>query len=422
MNLRWAQAVLCLGAVGGIVLATSLGTRVVPAEQSAAAVADAAEVVVGAELRAVGEALTAAGPEEPANALLARLAGTGDVSGVTVLVDGVVVSSAGSAPPTVDVVGDGLQVVAVGSSWWRVAMRLGDRHVIADLGLDRLEEVLEPIRRSATVELRTSRSASLLGGSDGSGGVAADRAVGTSGLRIRVAVEGSSYATSPLMVVIAGVAAAAAVVIAVVGGRDRRRTHAVVRGQQAEIADLSRRFDVLAHTDPLTGTGNEVRFLEDLRGFFSRHERYGRTYAVAVFEIDHLDAYVATYGSARADEVRMAVGRTLLGQARTGDAVFRLRDDRFAVVLPEQTAELAGVAAERCRRAVGDLRLEHLRNPGSGLVTVTVGVAAAEAGDQAPVAPFERACQALGRAVLDGRACTRVAARALSRDASLPRR
>lgn len=425
MKLRWAQGVLCLGAVGGIVLATSLGTRVVPAERSAGALADAAEAILADELRTVEAILSSSGAGEPADVLAARLGGDRTVSGLALLVDGAVVSSTGSALPPVTPPEHGLAVVAVGRSWWRLAQVLPDGRVaVADLGLERVEQVLGPIRRSAGLDLVAGGSTSSLATVESGAGVTAERGVGATGLRVRASVAGSTYATSPLMVVIAGVAAAAAVVIAVVGGLDRRRANAVVRDQQAEIADLARRFDVLAHTDPLTGAGNEVRFLQELRGFFSRHERYDRPYAVAVLEIDHLDAYVATYGAARADDVRVAVARTLLAQARTGDAVFRLRDDRFAVVLPEQTPDLAGIAAERCRQAVATLRLEHLRNPASGIVTLTAGVAAAEPGDQAPVAPFERATQALGRAVLDGRACTRVAAPSplLDRDPSLPRR
>jgi len=166
------------------------------------------------------------------------------------------------------------------------------------------------------------------------------------------------------------------------------------------VTALHRRLHDDARHDALTGLGNRLRLAEDLEALCGRVERYGHSYCVALFDIDDFKGYNDAAGHLAGDAALRAVAGALQQQIRTGDAVYRYGGEEFLVLLPEQSLESAGRAAERLHAAVGELRLPH---PSGGVVTVSAGVAGLGEHTTRPDHVFELADQALYRAKQNGR-------------------
>jgi diguanylate cyclase (GGDEF)-like protein len=166
------------------------------------------------------------------------------------------------------------------------------------------------------------------------------------------------------------------------------------------VTALHRRLHDDARHDWLTGLGNRLRLAEDLEVLCGRVDRYGHVYCVALFDIDDFKGYNDSAGHLAGDGVLRAVAQSLQRQVRSGDALYRYGGEEFLVLLPEQTIETAGLAADRLRAAVEALALPH---PAGGVVTVSAGVAGAAAKGCKPDELFQLADEALYRAKAGGR-------------------
>jgi two-component system chemotaxis response regulator CheY len=164
----------------------------------------------------------------------------------------------------------------------------------------------------------------------------------------------------------------------------------------------------LARVDALTGVANRLGLDEALESLWARADRYGHRYSVALCDIDWFKAYNDHFGHLAGDAALQAVAKALQRELRRGDSLFRYGGEEFLAVLPEQSAAAAGRAAERMRRTIESLGL---RTPaGSGVVTISVGVAELERSDETIADWLNRADHALYSAKASGR--NRVAAAA----------
>ncbi len=166
------------------------------------------------------------------------------------------------------------------------------------------------------------------------------------------------------------------------------------------VTALHRRLHDDARQDAMTGLGNRLRLAEDLDVLCGRVERYGHAYCAALFDIDNFKAVNDAFGHTAGDDLLRAVASALQEQVRTGDQLYRYGGEEFLALLPEQSIESAGHAAERLRSAVEAIALPH---PAGGVVTVSAGVAGLDDSCRTPDQLFERADQALYRAKAGGR-------------------
>ncbi len=132
----------------------------------------------------------------------------------------------------------------------------------------------------------------------------------------------------------------------------------------------------LARTDLLTTLPNRRHAEERLAQRLREAERYGRPFAVVLFDIDHFKGVNDRLGHAGGDAVLMELGRLLGGQTRDTDLAARWGGEEFVVLLPETPLDGALVMAERLRRAAAAHPF-----PGGEAVTVSLGVAAWRPGD-----------------------------------------
>jgi diguanylate cyclase (GGDEF)-like protein len=144
--------------------------------------------------------------------------------------------------------------------------------------------------------------------------------------------------------------------------------HAELRRSRVELARQ-------AHTDPLTGLHNRLGLANDLEQMHISSTRYGRSYCLAICDIDYFKRYNDLYGHLAGDLALRTIGALLSSEVRTADRVYRYGGEEFLVLLPEQRLEGAAVAMERITRRLEDLAIEHSGATG-GLLTVSIGLAA----------------------------------------------
>lgn len=163
-------------------------------------------------------------------------------------------------------------------------------------------------------------------------------------------------------------------------------------------AEVRRRVESQAVTDPLTQIANRRGFQETLAAETNRAARYRRALGMVLFDIDHFKRINDTYGHDVGDRVLVEVSRRIAGQTRDGELVARVGGEEFAWILPETLAGGAVVAAERARAAVCAEPID-----GVGTVTVSAGVADLEMAEWVGEDLFRMADRALYAAKSQGR-------------------
>jgi len=180
--------------------------------------------------------------------------------------------------------------------------------------------------------------------------------------------------------------------------------HLQMLASQAAGAINRARLYELASTDELTGLYVRRLILQRLQQEVRRFRRYGRPIAVAVLDLDRFKGVNDTFGHAAGDEVLRTLGRLLLDRTRRDlDIPGRIGGEEFLLIMPETDEAGAVKACERLRHAVEAEPIyvedEEIR------VTVSIGVAARESGDESPKDMLRRADRACYQAKAEGRNC-----------------
>ena len=186
-----------------------------------------------------------------------------------------------------------------------------------------------------------------------------------------------------------------------------------VTGLHAQLAqaraDLERaNLELLEQTlmDELTGLSNRRRFEDDLVRTHARAARVGRTYGIALFDIDHFSLYNDHYGRVAGDETLRRVAATIDFVVRAGECVYRYGGEEFLVLMPDcRPTDSIFMTGERIRQAVAEAVIPHGARPSSpSLVTLSGGVSSWSPGSAlTPLEVLEEADQALLDAKSDGR-------------------
>ncbi len=112
---------------------------------------------------------------------------------------------------------------------------------------------------------------------------------------------------------------------------------------QAEIARLADE----ARRDPLTDLGHRRAFNQRLRLEIERGQRYGRHFALIIFDLDRFKAVNDRDGHPTGDQLLKDLASILRSSLRQSDEAFRLGGDEFAAILPETRLETGELIARR---------------------------------------------------------------------------
>lgn len=139
-------------------------------------------------------------------------------------------------------------------------------------------------------------------------------------------------------------------------------------------ARLYARVQRQATTDGLTGLFNHRTGQEKLAEQLRIAERYQRNVAVLMIDVDHFKSINDNYGHPAGDSVLRSVAQLIQREVRDVDLPVRYGGEEFLLVLPEVNQEGAIVVAERIRKNLAALSIQH-----DGIeikVTASLGIAA----------------------------------------------
>jgi diguanylate cyclase (GGDEF)-like protein len=172
------------------------------------------------------------------------------------------------------------------------------------------------------------------------------------------------------------------------------------RRQKQELAKALARIQELATRDELTGLINRRHMIELLEQERQRCVRSGRTFCIALIDIDHFKRVNDRHGHTVGDEVLRAFARSAEGAIRLADVLARWGGEEFVLMLADSRAPLARGGLERLRERVADSVVDV---DGEAIrITVSAGLTEHIAGETVAQA-LERADRALYEAKAQGR-------------------
>ena len=133
-----------------------------------------------------------------------------------------------------------------------------------------------------------------------------------------------------------------------------------------EVRTKTAQLEMMAVTDSLTGISNRRHLFSVLNVETEKARRYGSSFALLLFDIDHFKKHNDTYGHQKGGDVLRKVADVLRNSIRTVDVAGRYGGEEFLVVLTESDLEGASAVAERIRKEVSKID--------GGLVTISGGV------------------------------------------------
>ena len=157
-------------------------------------------------------------------------------------------------------------------------------------------------------------------------------------------------------------------VIFVIVGASIAHAFGVAHRQRENLRDHNAHLNRVAHTDVLTGLGNRRAFDQQLERMTSRPDAGNAPFGLAMIDVDGLKLVNDTSGHASGDRLLQAVANALEAEFRSGDSLFRIGGDEFAVVLLGDVAP--GVFESRVSNVQEAVQLEGFGNTG-----LSVGVA-----------------------------------------------
>jgi diguanylate cyclase (GGDEF)-like protein len=131
-------------------------------------------------------------------------------------------------------------------------------------------------------------------------------------------------------------------------------------------------------TDGLTQVNNHRRLLEILNYEISCASLGGTPLSIIMADIDHFKSINDFFGHLAGDQVLKSIAIRLRDELRGGDQIARYGGEEFTIILPETTIEEAWRVAERLRKVVELMRIEHKNRRIS--VTLSLGIATLEEG------------------------------------------
>jgi diguanylate cyclase (GGDEF)-like protein len=167
----------------------------------------------------------------------------------------------------------------------------------------------------------------------------------------------------------------------------------------------SRLVAELAQHDVLTWTKNRRVFDEYLPRLWRQGAEDGRTLAILLIDVDHFKLYNDRYGHQAGDAALRQVAQAIQSCVRRPlDLVARYGGEEFTAILYDTDGRRASSTAERIRRAVEELLIEHRGSRVSSVLTISVGVAVIEPdARRSPSGALQLADEALYRAKSHGR-------------------
>ena len=134
-------------------------------------------------------------------------------------------------------------------------------------------------------------------------------------------------------------------------------------------------IEEISITDQLTGLYNRRHFNDVFATEIKRSIRNSSILSFVMMDVDFFKQYNDTYGHQAGDNVLSTIGSTLKNyMQRSEDFAFRLGGEEFGVLYSVKASQNAEDIAEKIRKAVENLQIEHIESQVSDVVTISLGV------------------------------------------------
>jgi diguanylate cyclase (GGDEF)-like protein len=166
---------------------------------------------------------------------------------------------------------------------------------------------------------------------------------------------------------------------ATVGNHTLKEFHALASAfniMVLKVADNIRKLQELSFVDGLTGISNRRQFDLSLQAEWQRAQRSGQDLSLIMLDIDYFKRYNDSYGHLAGDECLRIMGSMLRSMVkRSTDVLARYGGEEFVILLPDTSAQGAGLVAKRIADELAGLNLPHKASQLGGKLTVSMGCA-----------------------------------------------
>ncbi len=173
-----------------------------------------------------------------------------------------------------------------------------------------------------------------------------------------------------------------------------------------QLAEAHQQLKELSMRDALTGVLNRGAIFELLNKYLQKAERKKWPVAIIMVDLDHFKAINDEHGHLGGDAVLRTVATAIEKSLRSYDHVGRYGGEEFLIILSEADSSTASEAAERVRKAVEALKIQHENRIIQ--LSLSQGIALS-CGDEQAEHLIARADAALYLAKQEGRNCCRLA-------------
>lgn len=142
--------------------------------------------------------------------------------------------------------------------------------------------------------------------------------------------------------------------------------------RKKELESANETLQRVSRTDGLTGLFNRSYWEDCLTLEFQRSQRSSRPASLILLDIDHFKTFNDTHGHQAGDQALRVVAQILKKFRRATDVAGRYGGEEFGIILPETTAEQAGIYAERLRQKIAATEINW--DGASLALTISVGI------------------------------------------------
>jgi two-component system chemotaxis family response regulator WspR len=148
-----------------------------------------------------------------------------------------------------------------------------------------------------------------------------------------------------------------------------------LREMKKQLELSNRKLKKLSMLDGLTGIANRRHFDETFEEELSKAYKTQAPLSLVLIDIDFFKRYNDSYGHQGGDDCLIRVGKTLTNECKNSDDLpARYGGEEFVVLLPGTGEDQAEIVAERIRKAVLELCIEHKASDASPCVTLSLGI------------------------------------------------
>jgi diguanylate cyclase (GGDEF)-like protein/PAS domain S-box-containing protein len=166
-------------------------------------------------------------------------------------------------------------------------------------------------------------------------------------------------------------------------------------------------IEKLSITDGLTGIFNRRHFNEMFPKILASAKRHNELVSLMIMDIDFFKQFNDTYGHQMGDKALTLVAQTVYKTLQRGDDYcFRLGGEEFGVLFRPKTAADAVVLAEKIKKEISALMIEHETSSVMPFLSVSIGLATKKASEiESEDKFYKEADDLLYKAKANGRNC-----------------